>query len=285
METRRFGRTGHMSSVAIFGAFALSNLEQEAADRVMEQVISAGVNHIDVAPSYGQAEERLGPWLARERERFFLGCKTMERGEKGAAAELRSSLERLDVEQFDLYQIHAVTNMEELDTATRSGGALDAMLRAREEGLIRYIGITGHGYESPAVFLEALERFDFDSVLFPVSFVLFTQDEYREKALELLEQCRQRDVGVMAIKAIAKGPYGDAEPTHNTWYRPFTDAQRIRDGVNFALSHDVTGLCTPGDADILPTVLRACQDYSRLDKQQKKDLMASGQAYEPLFRP
>lgn len=285
METRRFGRTGHMSSVAIFGAFALSNLEQEAADRVMEQVISAGVNHIDVAPSYGQAEERLGPWLARERERFFLGCKTMERGEKGAAAELRSSLERLDVEQFDLYQIHAVTNMEELDTATRSGGALDAMLRAREEGLIRYIGITGHGYESPAVFLEALERFDFDSVLFPVSFVLFTQDEYREKALELLEQCRQRDVGVMAIKAIAKGPYGDAEPTHNTWYRPFTDAQRIRDGVNFALSHDVTGLCTPGDADILPTVLRACQDFSRLDKQQKKDLMASGQAYEPLFRP
>lgn len=285
METRRFGRTGHMSSVAIFGAFALSNLEQEAADRVMEQVISAGVNHIDVAPSYGQAEERLGPWLARERERFFLGCKTMERGEKGAAAELRSSLERLGVEQFDLYQIHAVTNMEELDTATRSGGALDAMLRAREEGLIRYIGITGHGYESPAVFLEALERFDFDSVLFPVSFVLFTQDEYREKALELLEQCRQRDVGVMAIKAIAKGPYGDAEPTHNTWYRPFTDAQRIRDGVNFALSHDVTGLCTPGDADILPTVLRACQDYSRLDKQQKKDLMASGQAYEPLFRP
>lgn len=285
METRRFGRTGHMSSVAIFGAFALSNLEQEAADRVMEQVISAGVNHIDVAPSYGQAEERLGPWLARERERFFLGCKTMERGEKGAAAELRSSLERLGVEQFDLYQIHAVTNMEELDTATRSGGALDAMLRAREEGLIRYIGITGHGYESPAVFLEALERFDFDSVLFPVSFVLFTQDEYREKALELLEQCRKRDIGVMAIKAIAKGPYGDAEPTHNTWYRPFTDAQRIRDGVNFALSHDVTGLCTPGDADILPTVLRACQDYSRLDKQQKKDLMASGQAYEPLFRP
>lgn len=285
METRRFGRTGHMSSVAIFGAFALSNLEQKAADRVMEQVISAGVNHIDVAPSYGQAEERLGPCLAREWERIFLGCKTMERDEKGAAAELRSSLERLGVEQFDLYQIHAVTNMEELDAATGRGSALDAMVQAREEGLIRYIGITGHGYESPAVFLEALERFDFDSVLFPVSFVLFTQDEYREKALELLQKCRKRDVGVMAIKAVAKGPYGDAEPTHNTWYRPFTDAQRIRDGVNFALSHDVTGLCTPGDADILPIVLRACEDYSRLDEQQKKDLIASGQAYEPLFTP
>lgn len=285
METRRFGRTGHMSSVAIFGAFALSNLDQDAADRVMEQVISAGVNHIDVAPSYGQAEERLGPWLARERDRFFVGCKTMERDKEGATAELRSSLEKLRLEQFDLYQIHAVTNMEELDAATRTGSVLEAIVRAREEGLTRHIGITGHGYQAPAVFLQALERFDFDSVLFPVSFVMLSQDEYREKTIELLQQCRQRDVGVMAIKAVAKGAYGDAEPTHNTWYRPFTDPQRIQDAVNFSLSYDVTGLCTPGDADLLPVVLRACEDYTKLSEEQKEDLLAAGNAYEPLFTP
>src|SRR6266496_6396046 len=145
MDKRRFGRTGHMSTVAIFGGAAFVEITQEDADKVMEQVIEAGINHIDIAPSYGQAEERVGPWMPRERNRFFLGCKTMERTKEGAWNELQQSLQRLQTETFDLYQCHAVTTMEELDAVTRKGGALEAFVEARREGLIKFIGITGHG--------------------------------------------------------------------------------------------------------------------------------------------
>lgn len=286
MDTRRFGRTGHMSTVAIFGAFALSSFEadeQDLADEVMEMVIEAGVNHIDVAPSYGHAEDRLGPWLAQERDRFFLGCKTMERTKAGATAELRESLKRLRVDHFDLYQLHAITNMDELDAATGPGGALEAIREAQDAGLTRHIGITGHGVEAPSLFLEALERFDFDSVLFPINFILCANPEYRASANTLLEVCREREVGTMIIKAVAKGPYGDKEPTHNTWYEPFTDAELIQQGVNFALSQDVTGICTPGDAHLLPEVLRACENYLALGPSQQEALIATGANYEPLF--
>lgn len=286
MDTRRFGRTGHMSTVAIFGAFALSSFsadEQDLADNVMETVIEAGVNHIDVAPSYGQAEARLGPWLARERDRFFLGCKTTERSKAGAAADLRESLARLRVDHFDLYQLHAITSMEELDAVTGPGGALEAIREAQEAGLTRFIGITGHGVEAPTVFLEALERFDFASVLFPINFILYANPAYRESANALLDVCREREVGTMIIKAVAKGPYGEKEPTHNTWYEPFTDPEMIQEGVNFALSQDVTGICTPGDARLLPEVLNACENFLALAPSQQEALIATGANYEPLF--
>src|SRR5687768_3053985 len=164
METRRFGRTGHMSTIAIFGAAAFWEISQQNADKVLEQIIAAGVNHIDVAPSYGQAEERIGPWMPRERNRFFLGCKTTERTKDGAWSELQRSLKRLQTETFDLYQLHAITTMEELDAVTMKGGALEAFVEARERGLTRFIGITGHGADAPQIYLEALRRFDFDSV-------------------------------------------------------------------------------------------------------------------------
>lgn len=286
METRRFGRTGHMSSVAIFGAFALSPFEsddQDLADAVMEQVIQAGVNHVDVAPSYGHAEARLGPWMARMRGRFFLGCKTMERSKEGAAAELRASLERLRTDYVDLYQIHAVTTLDELDAAMAPGGALEAIVEARDAGLTRYIGITGHGLEAPAVFLEALRRFDFDSILFPINFILYARPAFRRDAEELLRVCAEKDVGTMIIKAIARGPYGDQAPTHNTWYEPFTDDKTIQQAINFVLSQPVTGLCTPGDAGLLPRVLAACENYLEIDEAQQEALIATGAAYHPLF--
>ncbi len=283
MEKHRFGRTGHMSTVAIFGAAAFGQATQAEADVAMEQVIAAGVNHIDVAPSYGLAEERLGPWLARERDRFFLGCKTMERTKADAATELRRSLERLRVDAFDLYQIHAVTSMEELDQATGPGGVLEAILDARAEGLTRFIGITGHGVDAPAVFLEALRRFDFDSALFPINFVLYANPIYRRSVEELLRQCHARDVGVMVIKAIAKGPWGDRPKIYNTWYEPFGDASHIRQAVNFALSQDVTGLCTAGDLTLLPLFLRACEQFTPMSAAQQKSLIASADEYEPLF--
>ncbi|HEY3473836.1 MAG TPA: aldo/keto reductase, partial [Anaerolineales bacterium] len=234
METRRFGRTGHMSTVAIFGAAALSDVSQEEADRVMEQIIQAGVNHIDVAPSYGQAELRIGPWMPRDRGRFFLGCKTMERTRQGAWDEMQASLRRLQTDTFDLYQCHAITTMEDLDAVTMPGGALEAFVQARQEGLTQYIGITGHGAQAPQIYLEALRRFDFDSILFPLNFVQMANPEYRSYAEELIATCRAKDVGTMVIKTITKAPWSDRPRTATTWYEPFDKMDEIQRAVNFA---------------------------------------------------
>lgn len=283
METRRFGRTAHMSTVAIFGAAAFYEISQEDADTVMEQVIEAGINHIDVAPSYGQAELRIGTWMPRERGRFFLGCKTMERTKEGAWKEMQESLKRLQTESFDLYQCHAITTMEELDAITRTGGALEAFEEARREGLIKFIGITGHGVNAPEIYLEALRRFDFDSVLFPLNFVQMAIPEYRRYAEELIAACKTKDVGTMIIKSITKAPWGERQHTATTWYEPFDQMEEIQKGVNFALSYDVTGLCTVGDTRILPMVLQACESFTRLGEDELEAMIESGKQYEPLF--
>lgn len=283
MEKRRFGRTGHESTVAIFGGAGLGNVTQDVADRAMEQIIEAGVNHIDVAASYGEAELRVGPWMPRERKRFFLGSKTGERKQRAAWDELRRSLDRLRVDQLDLLQIHAITRMEELDQALAPGGALDALLDAREQGLIKYIGITGHGNDAPAIFLEALRRFDFDSVLFPINFVQYAKPEYRRNAEALLAECRKRDVGTLIIKAIGKGVWRDAPRTANTWYVPFDDPAHIRQGVNFSLSQDVTGLCTAGDVNILPLFLEACKNFTPQSEAEQAALIATADQYESVF--
>jgi aryl-alcohol dehydrogenase-like predicted oxidoreductase len=283
MEKRRFGRSGHMSTVAIFGAAAFWEIDQKAADKVMEMVIEAGVNHIDVAPSYGQAEQRIGPWMARERDRFFLGCKTMERTKAGAWEEMQSSLKLLQSDDFDLYQLHAVTSMEELDACTMAGGALEALLEARERGLVRHIGITGHGKDSPAIFIEALRRFEFDSILFPLNFVQMSISEYRANAEALIEKCKAGDVGTMVIKTITKGPWGEKQKTATTWYEPFDQMEEIQQAVNFALSYEVTGLCTAGDVNVLPMVLKACQDFVPLTRSEREGMIESGHQFEPLF--
>lgn len=283
MEKRRFGRTGHLSTVAIFGGAAFWDVTQAQADRAMEQVIAAGVNHIDVAPSYGKAEQLIGPWMPRERSRFFLGCKTLERTKEGAAAELRRSLERLRVDRFDLYQIHAITRMEQLDEVLRPGGTLDAILDARAEGLTRYIGITGHGDNSPAIFLEALRRFDFDTILFPINFVEYANPTYRRNTETLLRECRTRDVGTMIIKAIGKGVWRDQPRTHTTWYVPFDDMEHIQPAVNFALSQDVTGLCMAGDISVLPQFLEACENFKRMDGAEQDALIATAGEFETVF--
>jgi predicted aldo/keto reductase-like oxidoreductase len=283
MEKRRFGRIGHMSSVAIFGAVALAKATQAQADETMKKVIAAGVNHIDVAPSYGDAEEHLRPCLAKERKHFFLGCKTEERTSSSANAELHRSLKRLGVDSFDLYQIHAITTMEELDRVTAPDGALKAIKKAREEGLTRYIGITGHGVDAPKIFLEALRRFDFDSVLFPINYIQYANKEYRRYAEELLRQCRTRDVGTMIIKSIARGPWKDQLRTYDPWYQPFSDATMIQQAVNFVLSQDVTGLCTVGDMKLLPLVLDACEHYTRMSQTEQEGLIENAIQYKPLF--
>lgn len=284
MQTRRFGRTEHQSTVAIFGAAAFYQVDQKTADEAMEQVIAAGVNHIDVAPSYGQAEERLGPWLQRERDRFFLGCKTQERARDKAWAELQRSLKLLQVEAFDLYQLHAVNSFEELDQVTQSGGALEAVIQAREEGLTRFIGITGHGAQVPAIFIEALRRFDFDTVLFPLNAVQYANPSFRRDAEELLRLCRERNIGVMIIKAITKGPWGDRPKVYNTWYEPFDDFDSIQQAVNFALSQEgVTGLCTAAEVTLLPLFIQACQQFRAMGAEEQAALIARSAQLEPLF--
>lgn len=282
MEKRCLGRTRHMSTVAIFGAVAFWDCPQEDADAVMEQVLAAGINHIDVAPGYNMAETRLGPWIPKIRERVFLGCKTGERSKAGAAAEMRQSLTTLQTEVFDLYQFHAITNMEELDQITSTGGALEAVIEARAEGLTRFIGITGHGRHAPLVFTEALNRFDFDTIMFPLNFIYYTDSTYRKEAENLLKICHERDVGVMIIKTAARGTW-EAERAYNTWYRPFDEMDAIQSAVDFVLSQDVSALCTTGDVHILPKVLSACQNFSPMSAEDQAALIQSGEAYKPLF--
>lgn len=284
METRRFGRTGHLSTVAIFGAAAFWEIEQADADRTMELVIEAGVNHIDVAPSYGQAEMRVGPWMKTERGRFFLGCKTMERTKEGAWRELHESLGRLQTDHFDLYQCHAVTTMEELDSLFVKGGAMEAMTQAREQGLTKFLGITGHGVDAPRIYLEALRRFDFDSVLFPLNYGQLALPDFRKHAEELIRVCRAKDVGTMVIKSITKGPWGEKQHTSSTWYEPFDKMEEIQNAVNFVLSHDVTGICTAGDTRLLPMVLKACENFTRVDDKERESMIERGAQLEPLFK-
>jgi predicted aldo/keto reductase-like oxidoreductase len=283
MKTRRLGRTGQESTLAIFGSVALRELSQLEADRFMEKVIETGINHIDVAPSYGNAEERLGPTLAKERERFFLGCKTAKRTREEAKEEMGRSLELLQVDSFDLYQLHAVTTMEKLDQCTSPGGSLEVALEARDQGLTRFIGITGHGMQAPTVFLEALKRFDFDTVLFALNFVLFANPAFRRNTAELLRLCRERDIGVMIIKSIAKGPWGELPRALNTWYQPFEEPEMIQKAVDFVLSQDVTGVITAGDTTLFPKVVQACENFIPMEINDQEALVAEGNRFELIF--
>lgn len=283
MQTRRFGRTGHMSTIVIFGAFAVGLLDQKEADAVMEQVLAHGINHIDVAPSYAEAELRLGPWLETHRDRFFLGCKTQLRDKEKARDELHRSLERLRVDRFDLFQLHAVTTMEELDACFAPGGSLEAIVEARDEGLTRFLGITGHGLQAPAVQLEALNRFDFDSLLFTLNFKMWADENYRRDASRLIEMAQERDIGTMVIKTWARGPWGEQEPRYHTWYEPFEDEEMIEQALRFNLSQPVTGVISAGDARLLPMILDAAERFRPMDDAEQAALLGTADEYEPLF--
>src|SRR5690349_19533886 len=215
MQTRRLGRTGHQSSLMIFGGYAFTECTPEQAAEVMDNVLARGVNHVDIAPSYGNAEARIGPWMSRNRDKVFLGCKTGVRDKNGAWAELRGSLERLQTDRFDLFQLHAVNTFEELDAILSPGGALEAVLEARDQGLLKYIGITGHRFDAPVVHARALERFDFDTVMTPLNFVQVADVTFRANFDRLIEMAQGRDVGVMVIKAVTKSPWGDRPPAYN----------------------------------------------------------------------
>lgn len=284
MQARRFGRTGHMSTIVIFGAFAVGPLSQKEADAVMDLLLAHGVNHIDVAPSYSDAELRLGPWLEKQRERFFLGCKTQLRDKEEARGELHRSLERLRVDRFDLFQLHAVATMDELEECFAPGGSLEAIAEARDEGLTQYLGITSHGLQAPAVLIEALNRFDFDSLLFTLNFQMWADEDYRRDVLGLLQIAAERDVGTMVIKTWARGPWGEKEQRYHTWYEPFDDVEMIEQALRFNLSHPVTAAISAGDARLLPMILDAAERFQPMDDAEQAALLATAGEYEPLFR-
>ncbi|MGH9016549.1 MAG: aldo/keto reductase [Acidimicrobiales bacterium] len=276
METRRLGRTGHASSVAVLGAACLWDADPDTAAVVVDQALAAGVNHLDVAPRYGRAQELLGPIIAPVRDRLFVGCKTQRRRRDGVRAHLEESLRLLNCDHFDLYQMHAVTDLEELDARA---GAVEAMVAARDEGLCRFIGITGHNLSAPAAHAEALRRHDLDTVMFPVNPRLWADDPYRRDAEELLEEAGRRDVGVIAIKAAAARPWGERDRTAGTWYEPYVTVDDVTRGVHFALSvPGVQAVCTPGDADVLVTALAAAESFTPMDgaaRQRASAVVAS----------
>lgn len=284
MQKRRLGRTGQESTIVIFGGAALGtdfhSISQEEADRAMEFVLEQGVNHVDVAPSYGDAELRLGPWMETHRQDFFLGCKTAKRTKNEAAEELQRSLERLRVDHFDLYQLHSLDELDELDVVLGPGGAMEAILEARDEGLLRFIGITGHRPDTQA---EALKRFDFDTVMFPLNFVLRAHRNERSDWAELLRLAQKKDVGLMAIKSIARGPWPTEDRPYTTWYEPLDDQEAIDRSVWFTLSQGITGVVSASDAGLMRKVVDAANRFKPLSSREQEQLMAIGSELLPLF--
>jgi aryl-alcohol dehydrogenase-like predicted oxidoreductase len=286
--------------VVIFGAAAVGTVDETPAAAALDRAHAAGVNHIDVAPTYGEAELRVGPWLAQHRREIFLGCKTRERTKDGAAKELRRSLERLRTDHVDLYQLHAVTDMETLEETLAPGGALEAVLEAKDEGLLRYIGITGHGHQAPVVFAEALRRFSFDTIMFPLNPVLYANPTYRRDAQALLALCQENDVGVQIIKSAARQPWPGAGmrqrvmrmPTpeerahlpYTTWYEPHDQQEAIDQAVWFALSQPgVTAIASSGDIRILARVLESASRLRRLSPAEQEALVAAADPALTVF--
>jgi aryl-alcohol dehydrogenase-like predicted oxidoreductase len=259
-------------------------MRQERADELLQLLLDHGVNHLDTAASYGESELRIGPWMAEHRSRFFLATKTGERTGDGARAELERSLERLQVDHVDLIQLHNLVEPDEWDTAFAPGGAVDAMARARDEGLVRHIGVTGHGNRIAGVHLRSLERFPFDSVLLPFSFVGLQDPAYRTDVEALLAVCAERDVAVQTIKAIARRRWpDDFEGRRFSWYQPLEDAEAIGRVVRWLLSHDQLFLNSSSDARMLPAILAAAADDGPVptDDELLADVAAADM--EPLF--
>ncbi len=283
INTRPFGRTDHMSTRTIFGAAALGEVTQAQADRTLEMLLYYGVNHIDTAPSYGDAELRIGPWMEQHRGHFFLATKTDERTVQAARDQFQRSLERLRVDQVDLLQLHHLVDPEEWDVAMGPGGALEAAIEAREQGLVRFIGVTGHGVAAPEMHRRSLERFDFDSVLLPYNYMMMQNPRYAADFRALMALCQKRNVAVQTIKSIARGPWGTKTRTRATWYEPLEDQDAIEKAVRWVLGRPGIFLNTAADIRLLPKVLDAASRFQSppSDGEMKKE--AARLKIKPLF--
>jgi len=283
IETTPFGRTGHDSTRIIFGAAAFSSVTQDEADQTMELIRRHGINHLDTAASYGEAELRLGPWMVGHRSEYFLATKTGERTRDSAWAEINRSLERLQTDHVDLLQLHNLVDEDEWRTAFAAGGVLEAAVRARDEGLTRHIGVTGHGVTVAAQHLRSLGEFEFDSVLLPYNFPMTRNRAYLDDFEALTATCVERGVAVQTIKAITRAPWGDREQTAATWYEPLRDQGAIDTAVAWVLGRDGVFLNTVGDIHVLPMVLDAAERADGRPDEQAMERLEAAFGLEPLF--
>lgn len=281
---RPFGRTGHSSTRIIFGAYALSQATQIEADSVLELLLKYGINHIDTAPMYGNAEKCIGSWMDRHREKFFLATKTRSRSYEGAWKNLRHSLEDMRVEYIDLWQMHGLSNPQGWEKAMGPGGALEAFIEAREKGLVRHLGVTGHGGKIPAMHKMSLERFDFDSVLLPYNYQQMQEFRYAAGFNELIEICRERNVAVQTIKSVARRPWRDQTRTFNTYfYEPLADLDAIEKSVHWALGLQNSFVITAGDIQLLPKILDAADRYEKPPSDAKMKEIIDEYDVQPIF--
>jgi aryl-alcohol dehydrogenase-like predicted oxidoreductase len=278
-----FGATGQESTRTIFGAASLGEVSQSEADATLEILLEHGVNHIDTAASYGDSELRIAPWLKNDRDRFFLATKTEEREYQGARKQIRRSLERLGVDHVDLLQLHNLVDVIEWEFALREGGALDAAIEARDEGLVRFIGVTGHGLTVAHMHRRSLERFPFDSVLLPYSHVQMRDERYAADFEALMAICAERNVGVQTIKSISLAPWDGREQTAATWYEPLREQADIDLAVHWVLGNPQVFLNTAGDVTLLPNVLDAAERFTSQPDDQAMDELLSRRNLVPLF--
>ena len=275
MEKRRLGRTGHKSTVVSFGSYSIGKLNQEIADKAIDMCLGYGVNHIDIAPGYANAMERIAPWMPKIRKKMFLGSKTPMRSRDQAWENIEDIMRRMNVDSFDLFQLHSVIDLDTLDQVTASDGALQALIEMRDQGLTKWIGITGHGPTVPKTHLEALERFDFDTVMFPVSVAMYGNLEYRRDAQEVIQMCHTKDVGIQTIKMLARGGWGSKIPDCGTWYDPFRDQESVDTALWWQLSQPIHTAPSCGEISLLPLVLDAAERFNRLSFEEQNGVIAS----------
>jgi predicted aldo/keto reductase-like oxidoreductase len=285
LAKRRIGRIGYESSVVMFGAASLGNVTQAEADESIRYALEHGVNHFDTAASYGDAELRMGPIISGVRNGIFLATKTGKRTKAEAKEEIYRSLERMQVDNVDLLQLHSVGTLEELDKCTAKGGALEAALEAKEQGIVKAIGITGHGHQAPVTHLEALKRFPFETVLLPLNYYMYSLPEYREAIDALMEEAGKQQAAVRAIKAIAKGPWAvDQQRSYATWYEPFDQQPVIDACVHFILSFPgLAGFATAGDIHLFPKIVDAAERYGSMTDEQAEQILSKISGYTTVF--
>ncbi|MDP3703040.1 MAG: aldo/keto reductase [Candidatus Omnitrophota bacterium] len=283
IPTQPFGSTGHLSTRVIFGAAALWGVSEEEGERALELIVMHGINHIDTAAMYGRSERRVGAWMPRHRDRFFVATKTAERAYEKARDQIRHSLERLQTDHVDLIQLHNLVDEAEWETALGPGGALQAAVEARAQGRARFIGVTGHGVTVAAMHLRSLERFPFDSVLLPYSYVMMRDPQYAADFEALAKVCVQRGVAMQTIKGVTVGPWNDKEHTSGTWYEPLTEQEDIDRAVHYVLGRPGAFLNTAADLTLLPSILDAAGRFAGAPSENEMRDLAARRSMAPLF--